>query len=261
MFSILRTINRYNSCSIDIMLKLFNTLTSPVALYNSEVWGPLCFSSNPNNIKCFTENSNSSVSNIQLMFLRIILGVSKKSSKWAILSETGELPLISRVSINIIKYWFHLVSSSSPILHAALQTNIALSNNGCKNWYATVKKLMTFFNIDHLLYTTDEVEICYQQKKVKQILRDKYKEYWEQEVNSKREGKLSFYTQHVKENCLQEYLKCPSLPQKLRKVITRFRIGAHKLPVETGVDTTLILQEQIGTALCVVMALVMKNIT
>ena len=216
------------------MLRIFNTITIPVALYNSEVWGPMFFSSNPGNTQLFGDNTGVSVNNIQYMFLRVILGVTKNSSKLAILIETGQLPLITNVITSIVKFWFHLSNSNSPILRNSLRVNAELHNKGCKTWYTTVKKIVDLLNIEHILYTADTRELAFQHNQIKYTVRAKFQEYWKQELNSRREGKLEFYSQYVSQFCLQDYFNCNSLPQHLRKVITRFRIGAHKLPAETG---------------------------
>ena len=97
-----------------------------------------------------------------------------------------------------------------------------------------MKKLMGYLNIDHLLYTSDQREVSYQQRRLKGTLKSKYGAYWEGEQRKYSEGKRIFFTQYINKSCLQDYLISPYLPPKLRKVITRFRIGAHKLPIETG---------------------------
>ena len=39
MFSLIRNISKHNTCSIDILLDLFDKLVVPIAMYNSEIWG------------------------------------------------------------------------------------------------------------------------------------------------------------------------------------------------------------------------------
>ena len=65
----------------------------------------MCFSSNPGNIQLFAD-TGVPVNAIQYMFLRIILGVTKNSSKLANLVETGQLPLITNVITSMVNFGF-----------------------------------------------------------------------------------------------------------------------------------------------------------
>ena len=233
MFSILRTINKYRSCDTSILIKLFNAMVIPIMLYNSEVWGNLSFHSNVLD-QSIEANPSVPVSSIQLLFFRIILGVSKKTSKFGIFSELGELPLILRVVQNMIKYWGHLRSSKSPILKQALNTNMELNDKGFKTWFSSVKQQMQIFKIEHILYTTDSNEIDYQMNIIKKRIKDKYVNDWKKELDGKKDGKLGFYSQYIDSFSIKDYLTNKVLPTHLKRVITRFRIGAHKLPIETG---------------------------
>ena len=252
MFDILRSIFKYNSCNVGIMSKLFDSLTVPIVLYNSEVWGPLCFNSNIRNTMMFQDNSQVLSTNIQNIFLRIILGVGKKTSKWAILSETGRIPLCVKVMINMVKYWFHLSTSPNPILKAALQTNMGLSVRGVKSWFNMLNRIMGFLNIDHILYTSDTREIELKLRKLKYNVKSKYLDYWKQELNTIKasQGKVSFYSQYQNGLKLADYLSFGQLPPNFRIALTRFRMGAHRLPIETGRYSNLEREDQICPLCC-----------
>jgi hypothetical protein len=235
MFSLLRSLYKYRSCSTEIMLKLFDSLTLPIALYNSEVWGPQCFNSNPRNTMLLMDKSGKLSVNLQYKFLKIILGVGKKSSNWAVLSEVGRSPLCAKVMVNMAKYWFHLVNTPSPILREAFFGNVSLSLQGIKSWFTMVKRILVFLGIDHILYTTDLNEIAFQIGRLKNIVQSKYRDIWKAELNEHilKGGKLSFFTQFKKEFGLSGYLN-KGLAPELRIALTRLRISAHKLPIETG---------------------------
>ena len=234
MYGLLNTIYKYKSCTVDIMLKLFDHLVVPIALYNCEVWGPLCFSKNKNQLKIFDEVKNSPDSKIQHQFLKSVLGVGKRASHWAVLSETGRHPLRGRIMSSMLRYWLHLYTSPSPILSSSLQVNMMLSTKQ-NTWFSHVKKLMKFLNIHHILYTSDLHEIIYQVSRCKKLIKTKFTEYWEAERNVAitNGGKLDFYLMFKKSLDCEQYLKLIKIP-KIRTSIARFRIWAHKLPVETG---------------------------
>jgi hypothetical protein len=173
--------------------------------------------------------------NLQYKFLKIILGVGKKSSNWAVLSEVGRSPLCAKVMVNMAKYWFHLVNTPSPILREAFFGNVSLSLQGIKSWFTMVKRILVFLGIDHILYTTDLNEIAFQIGRLKNIVQSKYRDIWKAELNEHilKGGKLSFFTQFKKEFGLSGYLN-KGLAPELRIALTRLRISAHKLPIETG---------------------------
>ena len=208
-------------------------MSVPIALYNSEVWGTMCFKSKPDNIQLFSE-SGFTVNSLQYTFLRIILGVSKHSSKLAILTETGQLPLITKVISSMINFLFHMIQSKSPILRNSLKMSADLNDMGVNSWFSIVKKIMELLGIEHILYTNDNYEVDYHMRNIKRTIKSKFMQYWRQELLLKSEGKLGFYKQYTNKFELQGYFSCTSLCERLRKVYTRFRIGAHKLPVETG---------------------------
>ena len=92
------------------------------------------------------------------MFLRITLGVSKRSSRWAILKETGQDPLTLPTMINMVKYWNHLVFSRGPILKEVLKVNQNLDSCGYKSWFTSIKNIFRFLKMDYILYTNDVVD-------------------------------------------------------------------------------------------------------
>ena len=243
MFGLLNTVNKYKRCPINVILKLFDHLVAPIALYNCEVWGPLCFTKNDKQKNMFDEVSNSPDSKIHFKFLQNILGVGKKASHWGLLSETGSFPLRLRIMTSMLRYWFHLYSSSSPILGAAFKVNVMLSTKQ-NTWFSQIKKIMHFIGIEHILYTSDFLEIKYQIGKCKKLLRHKFVKYWKVKMSQLNQGKLGFYSTFKSEFENEQYLNVIDIP-KIRFSLTRFRIGAHKLPVETGRYKGLVREERV----------------
>ena len=109
------------------MLEVFDKMILPIALYNSEIWGTMCFPVNDKNPDIFdvTPQKNP-VEDLQIRFGKRLLSVNDKTSNWAVLSELGRYPTISLIVDRMVKFWSHLIQSSSPILKEALQTNVNL---------------------------------------------------------------------------------------------------------------------------------------
>ena len=194
------------------------------------------------------------VANLQFKFLRFILGTGKRSSKWSLLSESGCHPISCKVIQNIIKFWFHLSTSQSPILQAALKVNTELEDKGYKTWYFTFKRILKFLNLEYILLldTNDIYKVHNIINKVKSLIISKYESVWENELMVQRikDGKLKFYTNFIEKHSLQNYLKNPALPYKFRKAITNFRIGTHRLPVEVGRYNGNLNREERSCPLC-----------
>ena len=104
----------------------------PIALYNSEVWGINSLPSNLKNINLFNSKLifKHTVEGLQTRFLKMILGVSKRTSSWGVLGETGRFPLTVRIFTTIIKFYFHLRITTNNLLKAAFSTNIRLAKEG-----------------------------------------------------------------------------------------------------------------------------------
>ena len=81
MYGLLGKVNKHSSCSPSLLLQLFDKTILPIALYNSEVWGPLCFPVNTsNNDFLNVSTSKNPVDDVQVKFCKRILGVNDRSS-------------------------------------------------------------------------------------------------------------------------------------------------------------------------------------
>ena len=167
-------------------------------------------------------------------FLKMVLGISQKASNWAVMSEVGRYPIAIKVFTAIVKYLFHIVDTPSPILSAALRTNIKLYNEGFNSWFKGVYKILDYCGLNYLLYTSDTQEIQYQLSRFKRVLQSKHIETWKKErIHFQKDSKLELFTtlkEQFGRSCYLTTLKNPSH----RIGMTKMRISAHKFPIETG---------------------------
>ena len=63
------------------------------------------------------------------------------------LTETGQTPLKIFIFGHIVKYWWHLNTSESPILQAAMKTNIVFAENNIKCWTTGVTTILNWIGI------------------------------------------------------------------------------------------------------------------
>jgi hypothetical protein len=243
MFSIIRNIYKHRSVDMRIMLDLFDKMVVPIALYGVEVWGVNFVPVNINNREFFNNCwlSKHMTENLQYRFLKILLGVPRRTSSWAVSTETGRFPLIIRAFKHICKYYSHLNNTCSPILKAAWEQSKRLSELGVNSWYKTVNRIFEFGGIE-----ADEIERCDLAAKLKHIFIEKWKlERDDFRVN----GKLDVLAS-IKDNFyISSYLTsniCPAYKRALAKI----RLSAHKLPIETERYMKIPRAERICTLGC-----------
>ena len=74
------------------------------------------------------------VNKVTLSFLRQVLGVHKKTTNIAILSETGKYPVAMKIFVHIIKYWLRLHTTDNKLLLAAKKSNLEQDKKNKQSW-------------------------------------------------------------------------------------------------------------------------------
>ena len=85
MFGYLKEINIFQGAQPKTMLKLFNTLVTPILTYNSKILGSFMKSNQLHNFETFIKNlfdDKMPHEILQLKSGKIILGVHKKQQTW-----------------------------------------------------------------------------------------------------------------------------------------------------------------------------------
>ena len=237
MFSLLRDINKHHACKFNVLLDLFDKMIVPISIYNSEVWGINSLPANTSNTNLLDTKVllKLPIEGLQLRFLKMILGVSKRTSNWAVLSETGSVPMSLKIFQGMIRFYFHLINTPSTLLFAALSTNARLAKEGNNTWFRALERILKFLDIEHILYTSDIKEVEYQISILKKTLFNKFVKHWEKErmdlIN--QSSKLDIFHQVKTEFCTSKYLGEPLFPSH-RIALSRIRLSDHKFPIETG---------------------------
>ena len=81
----------YNN--INVALKYFNALVTPILLYSSDFWG------------CLNLPKNNPIEKINNMVCKQLLGVKKQTSNTGVLLELGRIPLTLLAIKNSVKNW------------------------------------------------------------------------------------------------------------------------------------------------------------
>ena len=253
MYGLLGKVNKHRSCDPKLLLELFDKTILPIAMYNSEVWGPRCFPVNASNNDFLNVSTRKNpVEDVQVKFCKRILGVSDRSSaNWSVLSECGRLPTMATVISKMITYWFHLNTTASPLLRAALEANTRLASTGFKSWFSYLHRCMKFLNMEHILYTSDIVEAKSLSQKSKKVAARLASRNWEELLvkMSNECSKLDLYCRLKSSADISPHLLAPISP-KQKSAITKLRIRAHNLPIVTGRYTDIPRPQRVCPLCC-----------
>ena len=93
MYAILRRIYKYNACGITTMVQMFDKMILPIATCNSEIWDTMAFPVNKKNMKFIhIDNRKHPIEDLHIKCFKRLLGVSDKTTNWAVVSEIGRYP-------------------------------------------------------------------------------------------------------------------------------------------------------------------------
>ena len=228
----LKSMIRNCMVSPKIQLKLYDQLISPILLYGSEIWGIQKIKdksieiADNNNLYDIFDKAIAEKSHIS--FLRSILGTKKSSCKSAIRGELGRYPLQLNIWISVLKFINHIYQQSEDsFVYKAFNEQKLMMNNNC--WLMHVTKFCKTFDINFNFNTINNKSII---NKIKQKLRMLYERQWLNHIQNNK--KLNNFYSKFKVNIIYESYLDDIKSIKQRKCLTRFRISAHNLHIETG---------------------------
>ncbi|KAK3097853.1 hypothetical protein FSP39_013826 [Pinctada imbricata] len=221
--------------SVKSSLHVFDHTIKPILLYCSEIWGPINqLSTRIKRYACITLDeifSKLLCNKLHLKFCKSILGVHQKSSNFAVLSELGRHPLHYDILKQSFVYFHRLNSlgSSFPLLKAAFNSSYSNYLANKPSWYGSVtflKSKVSGMNNASSKSLNSFTQSC------KQILKKQFLQSWES-MRSNQDGKLCTYITFKTNFGFEKYLQTLHNFDQRRRV-TKFRLSAHKLLIETG---------------------------
>jgi hypothetical protein len=216
-----------DNLSFKSWLKPYNSMIVPIIIYGSEVW-----------ISDFKSNFDTldkiQFKKMQNMILKNILGVHGKSSNLTTRCEIGTLPIKIKCYNLMFRYYTRFCEIDGQpggqydILEAAYEVDKTLTNkeNSWVNKINEISKLigLSSFNISTFLFKQKLENYCKVLVKI------------ETEISNIKNcglGKLKFYSKIFTEFKQPGYLDY-DIPKTLRNKLTKIRISAHSLAIETG---------------------------
>ena len=156
-----------------------------------------------------------------------LLGVHKKTTNLAIMSETGKYPIAIKMFKRIINYWIRTVSSDNALLVAAVKTNRKLFREKKQSWERIIIFLLKAICVQIPTETqTENIKVPNLQLKLQTL----FKDWWSNQAKPTGANKLDFYYQHKKTFKYESYLD--NIPRYIRIYTTRLRVSSHTIPIE-----------------------------
>ena len=121
-YIILKNIGYFSKPSTSI--SIFEKIVEPILTYNceiSEAYFPKTWTQEKFNANIW--ETGKEINKVSLSFLRQILGLRKKTTNIAILSETGKYPIAIKVYKAFVKYWLRLYTTKDILLTEARDLN------------------------------------------------------------------------------------------------------------------------------------------
>lgn len=236
LFSIKQGIFNTDNITPSAVLRIFDALVKPIALYNSEVWVGYksCYQrKSVEEMFDITFKGQNDFDKLFTRFSKFVLGVHSKASNFAVLSELGQSPLIITAIISCINFWLHVLQSSADsLIYKAYWEQYNSSSKSV--WLSFVKNVLYDLGFSHVwenqcTFNSFSLLGC-----IKNKLKERYVSFWKKQMNSdEKMMKLRTYKLIKKQFGPEKYLEVVN-DRKHRKALAAFRISAHKLNIERG---------------------------
>ena len=144
-FALRNDFNFYNGTSPKTIMRLFDIMIQPIALYCSEIWGCYIWTKQTEQSVIHWITSTEHIfKKLHIKMCKNILGLNKFVSNDMVKGELGRNPLAVYIARNIYSYWQHILNSpESSLVHHALVENIKLDRHNYITYYTRIKTLLS----------------------------------------------------------------------------------------------------------------------
>ena len=159
---------------LDLQLKLFDTLVTPILLHGCEVTG-------------FEKNDN--IEKVHLQFLKRVLKVRSTTPNYLVYEELGRFPLMVDIKCRMLVYWNRLISSNK--LSSKIATLLfRLHSDGMQGikWIEFIKSTFEEIGLNFIFSDQIQVNTDWLKLHVRQILRDQFIQKWHAELETTSRG-------------------------------------------------------------------------
>ena len=235
-FAISNILYQNKRLAVNKAFRLFDSLIRPILLYASEFWLPFilpkkCFDSKNNLLKGW-ENFGAELLNQKLC--RMLLSVHKRASRLAILGELGRYPILIPAIKLCLKYECQLSrSNNDSLINRAWLEMKQLPH--LDTFYTRTRDIKSLFNIGNLNGTMLTIG-----NNIDKKIKSNFDVFFLSEINQVKLGKdsldhnkLRFYKKLKGTFRTEPYIE-NICNRSQRAFLSRYRVSAHRLRVETG---------------------------
>ena len=191
-----------------------------------------CFVGSILNYSCeiFGFNKTNKIERIHLRFCKRILKIPVNACTAGVYGELARYPLYVARYCRIIQYWCKVIHTDNIILSKLYDLALNDFNNGKKNWVSRVKYLLVYFGYSDVFYNLNHSSVKSFQCIFKQRVLDCFVQEW---YGSLDQSVVLEEYRHFKHSFTYEYY-LDVVPYDIRFYITRIRLSAHSLRIQTG---------------------------
>ena len=207
--------------SIRTLLKLFDSLISPILLYGSELWEPYL---NQGDEK-WDQNS---IEKIHTQFIKSIIGVNRSTSNAMTRGDTGRYSLKKMILLRNIKY----INQIKEKKENTLVKQAYIYETGHSHNRITIETTANNFNNNLNTLLDKEIDIYKLSKyKLKQYIKTVFSEKWKNTLSIS--SKADTYKTFKNTPKFEKYFDCIINTKHLR-AFTKLRLSDHNLMIEEG---------------------------
>lgn len=230
--------NLYNGTSVKVMIKLFDTMVKPIALYGNEIWSIYGWKYNKyKSIHSYLMSQKHQFEKLHSRFCKQSIGVDKYSPDVLAKAELGRYPIMSDIVQNSFRYWHHLLTlDQNSIAFKALLLNMKMDQSGYNSYYTRIKSLFAVLRAQNMIYP---IENRNKVKNDSKLIRAKYNKLYDTEFftilkgkyqNKESKGKFDIYCKTKRVYKKEKYL-FEIENNMLRKHISGIRCASNILPI------------------------------
>ena len=217
------TLKKYSSLgrpTPKVSLHLFDTFVKPILLYGCEIWSG--------------SHENKVIENLQLKYLKLMLGVKSSTCNLATYGETGRFPLYLEQVHRSIKYWVRIIKLDDSKLVKQVFSLLKTDNElGFTNWASKIEGFLNRYGMSNYWNKEEwnEQDSYIFLANMKELVYSKYQNSWFKQLSEF--PKMRSYVTFKDEFRLESYL-LDIKSFKLRKILAKFRLSSHDLEIEKG---------------------------
>ena len=174
------------------LLRIFDALVKPIALYGSEIWSGYksCYVGKTiEEMFEMTLKNTNEFDKTYMRFCKYTLGVHSKACNFAVISELGLFPLIISIVANCINFWLHTVHSHrDSLVHKAYLEQKNSCNSHSNSWLQFVKALLSDLGFSHVWKNQSTLNVASLLFSVKNKLKERFISFWQKRLSSEMKG-------------------------------------------------------------------------